>query len=219
SNGIWNCPPAAGLDHDWVVILELNKQPAAALPKQLTLSNKQLAWHFDWSDGPLRGTWFDNKRTGHRFGLSDVRELGLNFSAAPGSVAQPFTRVADFEVRDARLADAQNAVFDLRPRSLPISVTLHVQLDGATRRKWIDVTNLSDHDLLLLDVNLDDFTTPGTTSGGGNGKPLFIEDEAFAAIEHPAGVNTGAGGRVELSHFPGKRLAPGAGFRSHVALV
>ncbi len=219
SDGVWNCPPPAGLDHDWVVILELKKQPTAALPRQLTLSNKQLAWHFDWTDGALRGAWFDNKLTGHRFVLSDVSELGLNFSAAPDRVAQPFTRAADFEVSAARLENAENAVFELRPRSLAISVSLHVQLDGGTRRKWIDVTNISDHDLLLLDLNLDDFTTPGATSGGGNGKPLFIEDEAFAAIEHPAGVNSGNGGRVELSHFPGKRLPPGAVFGSHVALV
>jgi hypothetical protein len=219
NNGLWNCPPPAGMDHDWVVVLKLKKEHASALPRQMILSNKQLAWHFDWSDGPLRGTSFDNKLTGHGFVLSDVREVGLNFSGAADSVAQPITRAADFEVRDARKINDQTAVFELRPRSPPISVTLHVQLDGDTRRKWIDVTNLSDHDLLLLDVNLDDFTTPGTTSGGGNGKPLFIEDEAFAAIEHPAGVNSGNGGRVELSHFPGKRLRPGAGFSSHVAMV
>ena len=219
NNGLWNCPPPDGMTHDWVVVLKLKKEHASALPRQMTLSNKQLAWHFDWSDATLRGTWFDNKLTGHRFVLSSVHELGLNFSGTADGVAQPFTLATDFEVRDARQINDQNAVFELRPRSPPISVTLHVQLDGGTRRKWIDVTNLSDHDLLLLDVKLDDFTTPGTTSGGGNGKPLFIEDEAFAAIEHPAGVNTGNGGRVEMSHFPGKRLAPGAGFRSHVALV
>jgi hypothetical protein len=219
TDGLWNCPPPSGLNHDWVLILELKKQSAQVLPRQLTLSNQQLAWHFDWSDGSLHSTWFDNKLTRHRFVLSDVRELKLNFSAVPDRVEEPFAGAADFEVRAARLENAESAVFELRPRSVPISVTLHVQLDGATRRKWIEVTNLSDHALLLLDADLDDFTTPGATSGGGNGKPLFIEDEAFAAIEHPAGVNSGKSGRVELSHFPGKKLAPGAVFRSHVALV
>ena len=219
NDGVWNCSPPQGLTHDWVLILTLKKQPAAALPHQMTLSNQQLAWHFDWSDGSLRGTWFDNKLTGQRFVLSDVRELGLNFSAAADRLAEPLTHASEFEVRSARLENAASAVFELRPRSMPIGVTLHVQLDGPTRRKWIEVSNLSDHDLLLLDVNLDDFTTQGATSGGGNGKPLFIEDEAFAAVEHPAGVNSGQGGRVELSHFPGKRLAPGEVFGSHVALV
>lgn len=218
-NGVWNCPPLPGVNHDWVVILELKKDHASAAPRQLTLSNKELAWHFDWSDGALRGTWFDNKVTGHRFAMDDVQEVGLNFSGAADSVAPPFTRVSEFEVLDARQENAEGAVFQLRSRSPPVDVTLHVQLDGPTRRKWIDVTNISDHDLLLLDVNLDDFATPGGTSGGGSGQPLFIEDEVFTAIEHPAGENTGANGRVQLSHFPGKRLSPGAAFTSHVALV
>ena len=29
------------------------------------------------------------------------------------------------------------------------------------------------------------------TSGGGEGEPVFVEREFFAAIEHPAGVNEG----------------------------
>jgi len=77
NNGLWSCPPPAGMDHDWVVVLELKKEHSSVLPRQMTLSNKQLAWHFDWSGGALRSTWFDNKLTGHRFVLSDVRELGL----------------------------------------------------------------------------------------------------------------------------------------------
>jgi hypothetical protein len=157
--------------------------------------------------------------TGHRFVLSHVQELGLNFSAALDRVAEPFVRATDFEVQDAQQENATTVVFELRSRSIPIGVTMHVQLDGPTRRKWIDVKNLSDHEVLLLDVNLDDFTTAGNTSGGGNGKPLFIEDEVFAAIEHPVGVNLGQNGRVQLSHFPGKRLAPGEIFHSKVAVV
>src|ERR1035441_3220103 len=35
NNGLWNCPPPAGMDHDWVVILELKKERASTLPKQL----------------------------------------------------------------------------------------------------------------------------------------------------------------------------------------
>jgi hypothetical protein len=218
-NGVWRCAPPAGLDHDWVLILELKKEKDSATDHHSTVSNAQLDWHFDWSEGPLRSVWFENKMSGHRFVLTDTRELGLVFSAAADRVAEPVTRAEDFEVRGVRWLDPQHAVFDLRSHSVPIDVALHFQLDGAARRKWAEVTNRSDHDLLLLDVNLDDFTTEAGTSGGGNGKPLFIGDEAFAAIEHPAGVNDGAGGRVQLSHYPGRRLAPGEGYRTHTAVV
>ncbi len=233
SAGLWTCPPPAGNDHDWVLILESPKPGAGAESRgndgaggpitphqsQLTLANDQLAWHFDWSDGRLRSTWFDNKLSGHRFALDGVQELGLNFSAAPDRVAQPFTRLTDFQVRDVRLAGPQHAVFDLRSPSLAVAVSLHVELDGPTRRKWIEVTNQTAQPLLLLDVELDDLTTDGSSSGGGQGQPVFLDDEAFAAIEHPAGMNQGNVGRIQLTHYPGARLEPGGAFRSHVALV
>jgi len=218
-NGRWTCPPPAGLDHDWVLILKLKKSEGGNADRQLTLTNAELAWHFDWSDGTLRSDWFDNEISGHRFVVTDARELTLAFSAAADRLAEPAARAADFQVRGARLVDPQHAVFALCSRSVPVDVTLHAQLDGPTRRKWAEVTNRSDHDLLLLDVNLDDFTTEAAASGGGNGKPLFIGDEAFAAIEHPSGVNAGTGGRVQLSHYPGRRLAPGGSYSTHAALV
>jgi hypothetical protein len=217
--GLWTCSSPAGIDHDWVVVLKLKKKDSASNPRQLTLADDELAWQFDWQDGTLRGNWFDNKLTGHRFVLSDVQELGLNFSSAIDRVATPLLRAVDFEVREAREENAEAAVFELRSRTMPIGVTVHVRLDGATRRKWVEVKNLSDHEMLLLDVNLDHFKTPGNTSGGGNGKPLFIEDEVFAAIEHPAGVNTGENGKVDLSYFPGKKIEPGETFRSHVSVI
>lgn len=217
-DGNWTCPPPQGVNHDWLIVLKPQRHDAA-LPRQLTLSNKEIAWRLDWSGGVLRSTWFDNKLSGHRFALTDVQELGLDFSAAADRLAQPITRAGDFTVTEARADGPERVAFRLSSKTIPVTATLHFQLDGPTRRKWVDVTNNSDHDLLLLDVDLDDFTSPGATSGGGNGKPLFIEDEAFAAIAHPAGVNTGRNGRVQLSHYPGRRLLPGTGFESHAALV
>ncbi len=227
--GLWRFEPPAGNDHDWVLILEAKghaatppsrkKGASAESPRQLTLASDQLAWHFDWSEGRLRSASFENKLSGHRFALSAVRELALNFSAAPDRAAQPFVRIADFEVRAAKLANERHAVFELRNPSLAISVTLHCELDGPTRRKWVEVTNQTGNELLLLDVELDDLATEGATSGGGQGQPVFVDEEIFAAIEHPAGVNQGDKGHVQLSHFPGRRLPPGATFRSHVALV
>ncbi|HVM46475.1 MAG TPA: DUF4038 domain-containing protein [Candidatus Acidoferrum sp.] len=185
----------------------------------LTLSDAQLSWHFDWSDGHLRSSWFENKRSGHRFSLAGSRELALNFSAATNKVEQPFLRAADFEVADSQLIGPEKAVFQLRSPSLPIAVRLHVELDGPTRRKWVEVANHTARDLLLLDVELDDLVTDGTATEGGQGQPVFLEDEAFAAIEHPAGVNVAAQNRIQLSHYPGRLLAPGATFTSRTALV
>jgi hypothetical protein len=225
--GQLGCPPPSGTDHDWVLILESPKTASdgtrntqhAAQPHQLTLENTQLAWHLDWSDGHLRSSYFENKLSGHRFALSSERELALNFSATTGRVAEPFLRVADFEVVDFELVGQQKAVFQLRSPSMAVAAGLHVQLDGPTRRKWAKVTNQTARELLLLDVELDDLATDGTATEGGPGQPVFLEAEAFAAIEHPAGVNMAAKNRIQLSHFPGRKLSPGATFVSRVALV
>jgi len=230
-DGSWTCPPPAGQDHDWVLILEpkasakassLKRETSATQPDvthQLTLANDQLAWHFDWSDGRLRSTSFENKLSGHRFAISGAQELALNFSAALDHVQEPITRVADFEVRTAKLVADHHAVFELHSPALAFNVTVHYQLEGSTRRKWVEAKNRAGRELLLLDVELDDFATEGATSGGGQGQPVFIEGECFAALEHPSGVNIGEQGRIRLGHHPGRRLLPDATFHSQVALV
>jgi hypothetical protein len=231
AEGSWICPPPTGHNHDWVLILEpkakaqassLQQEPGTARPdrsRRLTLANDQLAWHLDWSEGRLRSTSFENKLSGHRFLISAPRELALNFSAALDRVQEPVTRVADFEVTEGKLVSDQHAVFELHSPALALEVRVHYQLEGATRRKWVEAMNQSGRELLLLDVELDDFTTEGATSGGGRGQPVFVEGEFFAALEHPAGVNSGDQGRIQLRHHPGRRWLPEAAFKSQVALV
>ncbi|HZV34425.1 MAG TPA: DUF4038 domain-containing protein, partial [Verrucomicrobiae bacterium] len=140
--GLWNCPAPGEKDRDWVLILQptsaaiTNQNVAETSLHQLTLSNAYVAWHFDWSNGRLRALKFDNNRSGHSFALSGDEELALKFSASLGKVAEPFTRVDDFEVRDMQLVASNHAVFDLTSPTLQLAVKLHFQLDGPTRRKW-----------------------------------------------------------------------------------
>ena len=114
-DGSWKCAPPADVGHDWVLILESRRDKDASKKNSradensrhgLTLADKELAWHLDWSDGRLHNTYFDNKLSGHRFGVSADRELALNFSAAIDRVAQPYNRVSDFEVRGMRMMGA-----------------------------------------------------------------------------------------------------------------
>src|SRR5579883_3367096 len=87
------------------------------------------------------------------------------------------------------------ATFDLQSLHHPIHVAVHYELDGPTRRKWLEVRNQSSHELLLLDVQIDDFALKTLASEGGHGEPVFF-DEGFCALEHPTGVNQGDDGRV-----------------------
>ena len=192
-----------------------------AAASELTLSSQELAWTFNWSGGRLASVGCENKLTGRAFALGgEGCELALVFSSATDRVAEPLQSVDDFVVRAVRRSGRLGAVFSLHSAAVGLEVKLHVQLDGPTRRKWIEITNTTGRDLLLLDVELDDLTFAGASaSGGGSGQPVFLDGEIFAAIEHPAGENTGTQGRVQLAHFPGHRLTPRAKFRCHVALV
>lgn len=177
----------------------------------LTLANDHLAWRVD-----ATGVTLENKLTGRRFavGLAPT----LVFSAAPDRIAEPLQRVADFTVQSSRRRGPGRATFTLHSATAGLAVTVHVELDGPTRRQWLEFTNLTGQDLLLLDVELERYAADEATTGGGQGQPLFLHDEAFAAVEHPSGENLLADGVVVLAHHPGKRLAPAAKFRSQVAL-
>lgn len=176
----------------------------------LTLANDRLAWRAD-----ATGATLDNHLTGRAFALGLAP--ALVFSAATDRITEPLRRVDDFTVASVRRRGPHRAVLTLHSAAANLTVTLHVELDGATRRQWLEFTNDSGREVLLLDVELDRFAGDGA-AGGGQGQPIFIHDEAFAAIEHPSGENLIADGLVVLAHHPGKRLAPGARFRSHVAL-
>src|SRR5262249_31526098 len=154
-------------------------------------ANDQMAWHFDWSTGLLRTSSLEDKVSHRPFDLTSERELALTFSGAVDRLQDPFQRLSQFRVRQARLLGSGHAVFELTSEPPGFEANLHVQLDGPTRRKWVELTNHTTNELLLLDVDLDDLVYDRATSGGGRGQPVFLGEEAFAAMEHPTGDNRG----------------------------
>ena len=196
------------------------KPPSStAAQGELTLANQELGCAFRWESGRLTTALIENKLADRGWLLSSVTELALVFSAAVDRIAEPLQRVDDFVVRGVRASGRTEAVFALHSPSANLEVALHVQLEGATRRKWVELTNTTGREVLLLDVELDDFTFAGAATEGGIGQPVLLDDAGWAAMEHPSGDNRASGGRVQVGHHPGRRVAPGAKYRSHVALV
>jgi hypothetical protein len=211
-------PPAHG--HDWVLLLELPAGTQAETePKAGTvLQTEALAWHLDWSDGKLRSTAFQNRLTGRTVAMADAEELGLVLSAAVDRAQEPLRRVTDFRVVSADVARGSQASFRLQSATTGVEAVVHYELEGPTRRKWVEVTN-GPAEALVLDLEVDAFAVDAGAAGGGHGQPLFIGDEAFAAIEHPSGEARFGEGRATLLHFPGRRLGPGERMASHTAVV
>jgi hypothetical protein len=138
------------------------------------------------------------------------------------TVGQPYRHVSDFKLlgwRKEESADRTKCVFDLANDEDQLRLTLYIEIEGVTRRKWFEVKNVGERERLLLDVDLDDFRLDAAMREGDYGQPLIAADELFCAIEHPAGVNQGMAGRIRLRHFPGKKLSPRATFTSQVSLI
>ncbi len=135
------------------------------------------------------------------------------------SVGEPYLRVEDFEVLELEQSGKDQVNFGLRSVSQPIQVSVRYELSGRARRKRLAIANTGSKDALLLDLQIDDFTTGFRATEGGWGEPIFVGDEVFAAIEHPAGLNQGDGGHIRLTHFPGRPLPPGKTFETHTALL
>ena len=134
------------------------------------------------------------------------------------SAGEPYLEVSDLELRGMRQEGTRRVVLELRSPALDVSVTGCYELEGAARRKWVELTNTATRPLLLLDVGLDELVIDAATSEGGYGEPI-IGEEMFCAIEHPAGLNQADQGNIKLMHFPAKELRPGDSFRSHTALI
>jgi hypothetical protein len=135
------------------------------------------------------------------------------------SVGPPYLEISDFELQQIQQQDSDKVIFELQSPSEGIRAAVCYELLGPARRKWVEIENTSNKEHLLLDVQLDNFATGASTSEGGPGEPVFLADEAFSAIEHPAGLNQGDQGRIRLMHFPARCLPPGQKMRSHVALL
>ena len=135
------------------------------------------------------------------------------------TVGKPYLHLTDFELQGVKQANKTQAVFELRSASQPIRVFAHYGLDGPTRRKWLEITNEGSKEMLFLDLQIDALTVGKPTSEGGPGEPVLVNDEAFCAIEHPAGVNQGGDGQVRMLHFPARLLKPGDTTSSYTSLA
>ncbi len=159
----------------------------------------------------------ENRVSGHRFTVSGDEEFLLTSSLASDRILDPRQSLTGWELQRVRLLDPIHAVFEMKPQG-SFAVSLHYQITGNVRRKWAEIKNIGNHDKLLLDVDVDDLVTDGDTYGGGPGEPVYVDDEMFAAIEHPAGRNDGTSGRIRLGHHPGRVVKPGETLTSFVSI-
>jgi hypothetical protein len=124
------------------------------------------------------------------------------------SVGDPYLTVTKFELRKVVQDSRESIRFILQNPEQQISVTAHYELSGDTRRKWLEVKNSSSASRLLLDVEVDAYQIAGQQTEGSQGEPVFLENQAFFALEHPAAINQSSEGTIRLWHCPGRKSGP-----------
>lgn len=135
------------------------------------------------------------------------------------SVGEPFLSLSQFKLRESHQASPEEVRFSLYDEIHHLRVNTHYELDGSVRRKNLTIVNESTEEQLLLDVHMDAFGLDARRTEGGHGDPVFVDDEAFLAIEHPAGINQGLESGIRLWHSPGKKIPAGKTVTTETSVV
>jgi len=145
------------------------------------------------------------------------------------SIGNPYVRISSFDLRETHQESPEKVQFALHNAEHKVSVNAHYELDGFTRRKWLEVINDDDRAHVLLDIEVENFRVGCERTSGGHGEPIFLEDDAFLGLEHPAGINQSSpeigstgqrvAGSIRLWHCPGSSIPSGHSMRSQVSLL
>ena len=110
--------------------------------------------------------------------------------------------------------ESDRAVLHLQSSDGTLAATLVYQIDPhfAVLRKFVELSNTGQGPLRVLNVVLGRYTVKAKGEGGERGFPLYLGDEYFVSLAHPAGFVRLENGQVVLRQYPGARLAPGGKF-------
>jgi hypothetical protein len=138
-----------------------------------------------WERGaPLRATSIENSLSGRIRVITSSVELAVVLSAEPGRLSAP-ERFDDFIVTAEPSLETSGAVFSLRSARSGLEAEVHYRVDGAIRRKRAVLKNATARDILVLDIILDRLFVDAAVEGGGQGQPVLVGSDLFAAMEHP----------------------------------
>jgi len=157
----------------------------------------------------LQAVSWENRLSGTKLSLGNGPEVELEV----GSLSKP--EPVPLEVVHLPVADdgkpSCQATFKLASKAPPLSVVVTYRLDAAqpVMRKFVEVSNDGDREVVLLNVRLGNYTTDAVASRAEQGFPVYVGDAFFLTLAHPSGFADGGGKAVVLRHHPGARLAPG----------
>ena len=164
------------------------------------------------ADG-LRAERWENRLTGHKLSLGSGPEVEFDVGLPDQALVTAKLKV--IHKRAESSGATGEAVFELsslEPATL-VTVTYRWDAKRSVLRKFMEIEN-SDREEMnrLLNVRLGSYDTDVKVSGGEQGFPLYLNDEFFVTLAHPAGWATGQDGKISLHQYPGIKVRPGKRF-------
>jgi hypothetical protein len=157
----------------------------------------------------LRAVSWENRLTGRSLSLGAGKELDFEIGLPGGETSSPRLDVTGIEVR--LQGEAAEVCFRLAAGHSASATAVYRWDDKQpVLRKLVEITNAGPGTWnRLLDVRLGDYRTAARPSGaGGQGFPLYLEDEFFLSLAHPAGWSVAEAGRIQLRQHPGEKVRP-----------
>ncbi len=99
---------------------------------------------------------------------------------------------------------------------IEIDVHYHTDRNQPYIFKWLEVTNRSKSRVSIERASVEALKVGRGTEPwrGGVGQPVFLQNEFFLGIEHPAAANEVLGQNIILSEYPEVDIAPGGSWKS-----
>jgi hypothetical protein len=161
----------------------------------------------------LRAEYLENRSTGRKITFANTSEFRL---AVAGDNGEPQPVELHPSALPAKVGEGVGeARFVLSASSPGLSATVDYEFDGGSPviRKTVEILNESEKTVLLLDVYLGEYAPDISIGGRECGFPVYVADEAFMTLAHPAGWAKAEDDRIALVQYPGVKLEPGDTFR------
>lgn len=173
---------------------------------KVELQSPMFAYGLDTADG-LRAEWFENRLTGRKLSLGRGRELDMDLGPLGGPLATPKWRVA--ESPRGGSAAAGEAVFTLVAEGAALSARVTYRWNAAepVLRKFIEIRNTGERERWLLNLRLGSYRTEAKLVDREQGFPVYLDDQFFMSLAHPAGWATATNSEASLRQYPGTKLA------------
>ena len=175
---------------------------------------------FEYVTSPATGavSW-TNRQTGAQIKLGGHPEVELEIGETPDAA----TKVKLQPAKSPQLDPSDNsAEIHLTGADGSLSIRVILSADPtwpAVLHKQVEVTNIGTSSKRILNVVLARFPVGGAKAEGGErGFPLYLDDQFFVGLAHPAGYAQVENNEVVLLQYPGARVAPGETFRSMEAV-